>query len=227
MTSPRNAPTPAFARLDNLGGGYREPVVDAEGQQLVGLYGGTHSALARDGRVFSFATTPVGKAIPLYTATDLLDVLLLWNPPNSGVDMEVIEYAAAYASGTSAYASVGLMVRSLAAIATGAALTALSDDTPFNGRVTGQRARVSAIRAQQDGQATVTAGVAGDWKRVVGSLNLEAQTGTAHGASNGIVAKLDGTLIVPPGYFIYPAATLASVALYAQHVVWAERPIPA
>lgn len=223
----RNAPTPEYARLDGFGGAYREPVVDAEGQQLVGALGGEHSALARDGRVFSQATTPLGTAIPIYTATDLLGVTVLWNPPNSGVDVEIIEYAAAYASGTAAYTAVGLMVRALAAIATGAAMTALADTVPFNGRVTGNRARNYATRSQNAGQCTVSAGVAGDFKRAVGSLNLEAQTGTAHGSIDGIRYNPRGTLIIPPGYFVYPAATLASVALYAQHLVWAERPIPA
>lgn len=200
--------------------GEAKPGLGNEGQLVSDTLHGEHYLSTMEGRVFAQANTPLGTAIPLYTATDLLGVFVAWNPPDSGVDMEIIEYSCAWASGTSAFAAVGLMVRKLGAIATGEILTALAETTPDNGYAF--KGNASKCRTSDAGQNTVTAGVAGDWKRTVGNMNLEADTGTAHAVTPGILYNPRGTLILPPGTIIYPAATKASVALFAQHFVWKE-----
>lgn len=197
------------------------PVIGKENESLVSILHGKHHADARAGRVFSQSATPLGLAVPIYTATAIAGGMPIWNPPNSGVLVELISVTLGYGSGTADYGSVGVMARELSAIATGAIMTALAETTPFNGYLFGgNRAKTKSSNA---GTCTVTAGVAGDWVRTIASINLEAQTGTAHGT---LVPHFDfdGTLIVPPGVLVYLAATKASVALYASTVVWKEIP---
>lgn len=197
------------------------PVIGTEAQALVDLLHGKHYADALAGRVFSQSATPLGLAIPIYTATAIAGGMPIWNPPNSGVNVELISVDLGYGSGTAAYSSIGVMARELTAIATGAIMTALAETEPFNGFLFGgNRAKT---RSSNAGTCTVTAGVAGDWARTIASINLEAQTGTAHGTTIAHY-DFDGTLIVPPGVLVYLAATLASVALYASTVVWKEIP---
>lgn len=172
-----------------------------------------------DDRVFSQSTTPLGLAIPIYTGTAIVGGLPLWNPPDSNVDVELIEYSTARASGTSDFAAVGVMVRRLRAIATGEVMTAIAATTPMNGYWgSGVASRTMSSNA---GTNTVSAGVAGDWVRTMFTINLEADTGTAHAATVACY-KFNGSLIIPPGNLVYMAATKASVALFASTVVWKE-----
>lgn len=183
---------------------------------------GTHYSYCDAGRVFSQAATPLGLAIPIYTATALAGGMPVWNPANSGVDVELISVSLGYGSGTADFGSVGLMARRDEAAGT-SIISAFAATDPFNGRVVvgGQKSKVKSSNA---GVVTVTAGGAGDWVRTIASINLEAQTATAHGT---IVAvhDFDGTVIVPPGVLVYLACTKASVALFASTVVWKEIPI--
>lgn len=176
----------------------------------------------RDGLVFSQSCTPLGLAIPIYTATAIAGGMPIWNKPDSRVDVELIRVDLAYGSGTADYGSVGLMARKLQSIATGSLMTALADTTPFNGSLF--RGTASAVLSSNAGACTVTAGAAGDWVRTLAAINLEAQTGTAHGT---VVASYDfgGTLVVPPGTLVYLAASKASVALYASTIIWREVPV--
>jgi hypothetical protein len=198
-----------------------QPVVGGEAQQLVDMLHGKHYADALAGRVFSQSCTPLGLAIPIYTATAIAGGMPIWNPPGSGVNVELISVNLARGSGTADFGAVGVMARELAAIATGAIMTALAETTPFNGKLFG--GNKTKTRSSNAGTCTVSAGVAGDWVRTLATINLEADTGTAHATSIAHF-DFDGTLVVPPGVLVYLAATKASVALYASTVVWKEIP---
>ena len=177
---------------------------------------------ARDGNIYSQATTPAGLAIPIYTATALGGgALPIWNPPRSGKDVEIIEVSCARTSGTADFGAIGLMIRPLDAIATGAVMTAMAATLPINGRL--NKGQGSSTQSSNAGTNTVTAGAATDWYRTLFTINLEADTGTAH-ATTLAVYQANGSLFVPPGHLIYLAATKASVALYASHIVWRETP---
>lgn len=204
----------------NLGSA-AQPVIGDEKQLLVDLLHGKHYADALAGRVFSQSATPLGLAIPIYTATAIAGGMPIWNPPSSGVNVELISVDLGYGSGTADFSSIGVMARELTAIATGAIMTALAETSPFNGKLFGGNR--TKCKSSNAGTCTVTAGVAGDWVRTIASINLEAQTGTAHGTTIAHF-DFDGTLIVPPGVLVYLAATKASVALYASTVVWKEIP---
>ena len=180
---------------------------------------GTHLSDVYAGRVFSQAATPLGLAIPIYTATAIAGGMPIWNPPNSNVRVELISVDIGYGSGTADFGSIGLMCRRLDAIATGEIMTALAETTPDNGFLFGGNR--SKVKSSNAGTCTVTAGVAADWKRTLFSINLEAQTGTAH-ASQPCHYNFDGTVVIPPGVLVYLAATKATVALYASCVVWKE-----
>lgn len=202
-----------------VGGGYAEPRASDESILLANQRSGVNYVDAKAGRIFSQANTPLGIAIPLYTATDLLGCIVLKNPEGSGVNVDIVEWAAAWASGTSAFASVGIMVRPYNTTT----LSAIVQSTPFNAKSFGGNA--SVIHSANAGQQTVSAGVAADWKRTIGNMNLEADTGTAHGLIPGICYRPEGSLILQPGTFAYLAATKASVALFTQHVIWKEVPL--
>lgn len=192
---------------------------------------GQHFSDTYAGRVFSQAATPLGLAIPIYTATAIAGGMPIWNPPGSNVNVELISVDVDYGSGTAAFASVGLMAGPLQSIATASGCSAFANTTPANGMLLGGNA--SKCSSSNAGAVTVTAGVAtapslgtvgAGWVRSLASINLEAATGTAHGTG---IQRYDfqGTVIVPPGVLVYLAATLASVALYASTIVWKEIPI--
>lgn len=189
---------------------------------------GTHFEDARAGRVFSQSATPLGLALPIYTATAIVGGLPIWNQPGSRMDIEVVRVDLAYGSGTSDFGAVGLMAGPLGSIATASGCSAFAATNPVNanlGRQGGSRAVSSNA-----GTVTVTAGVAtppvpgvagAGWIRSLMSMNLEAVSGTAHGL---IVASYDfhGSLVVPEGWLIYLASTKASVALFASCIIWKE-----
>lgn len=202
------------------------PVIGDEKQQLADTLHGKHYTDCLRGRVFSQAATPLGLAIPIYTATALAGGMPIWNPMGSGVNVELIHVDIGYGSGTADFASIGLMHidTKQSNLSTGAHLTAFTESTPKSGLLgLGVKSQVKSSNA---GAVTATAGAATDWVRTLASINLEAQTATAHGTTIAHY-DFDGTVIVPPGGLVYLAATKASVALYASSIVWKEIPLPA
>lgn len=190
---------------------------------------GLHYTDTLAGRVFSQAATPLGLAIPLYTATSVGGGLPIWNQPNSNRNVEIISVDLPTASGTAVYGVIGFMGVPLAAIATGQPCTALANTAPINGLLGAGNA--SKCLSSNAGTTTVTAGAAvaptsttPGWIRSLGEINGE---GAAAGLHGPLVPHFDlqGTLIVPPGYLVYLACTLASVALVGTTIVWKEIPI--
>lgn len=184
---------------------------------------GKHYQDTLRGRVFSQSVTPLGIAIPIYTATDLLGVPCIWNPIGSGVNVELIKYAFARASGITAFAVVGLMARSGvgSVIGTGQQITAFAESTPINGLIGG--GQKSAVKSSNAGQVTVVAGVAAEFIRCMDAIYPAIDTTAIESAKHEY--DFDGTVIVPPGTMVWPAATKASVALFGQSLVWKEIPI--
>ncbi len=188
---------------------------------------GLHYPEAAAGMMFYQSTTPLGVAIPIYTATAATGGSLpIFNPPDSGVNVEIVSYDLDYASGTAEYGAIGVMGLPLSAVAAGQLCTAFAQTDPVNAR--GLDTVASKVKSSNAGTVTVTAGVATrpsaaapGWMRALASINLEAITGTAHGTGMATYS-FNGTLIVPPGFMIYLAATRGSVSLVASTVVWKE-----
>ena len=206
--------------LDAIGG--------AEGQQLVDQVHGKYYQANQKYSVFSSSCTPLGEDIPIYTSVTPVGNVL-WNPAGSGVKVVLVKYQAARASGTAAVFSAGLMARNGcgSVIGTGQQITAFAETTPINGQLGlvnsiagsggGPTSRVKSSRA---GTCTITAGVAAEWVETLGGTGIEADA-TTNGISL-INHDFDGRIEVYPGTLVWVAATLASVANYAQTLSWYE-----
>lgn len=200
------------------------PVLGPERVQMVDALHGKHYTDALRGRVFSQSATPLGLAIPIYTATALAGSMPIWNPKGSGVNVELVSVSTARASGTADFGAIGLMGLRVdqSNLGTGAPITAFAETTPKNRLLGGGLG--SLVKSSNAGTVTITAGAATDWIETLFTMNLEADTGTAHATT---VARydFDGTLVIPPGWLVYIAATKASVALFASSIVWKEIPV--
>jgi hypothetical protein len=177
------------------------------------------------GYVYHASTTPLGLAIPIYTST--APVVCLWNPIGSGRNLSIMNIVFAYASGTAAYASIGLcyVANAGSMIATGAVFSAFgSNNCLVNGVVAGGSAQVARV-ATAGTTTLTTAPTAVNWFYTLGNINLEAQTGTAHASFvPGAGSNPKGSIIIPPGTAVWLAASIASSALYATTISWAECP---
>ena len=169
-------------------------------EELMDSINSRHHKDVLAGRVFSQATTPLGLAIPIYTATALGGGgMPIWNPPNSGVNVEMISLNAERASGVTAFGAYGVMARKLNAIATGALMTALADVDPINAMpFSGRKSRVLSSNA---GTNTVTAGVAADFIRSLFASVPIIDTTAVHVSPTKVVFDPD-ELIIRPGTFI-------------------------
>lgn len=175
---------------------------------------------AFEGNVFSQSTTPAGLVIPAFTATSIGGGSLpLWNPPDSGVDVELLQVSCARVSGTATFGAIGVMARPLRRIGSGEVMTAMNVTTPVNGFVFAGFS--SRCQSSNSGTNTVTAGSASDWIRTLFTFNLEADTGTAHETTKAVY-DFDGTLVIPPGVLVYLAASQGTSALFASTIVWRE-----
>lgn len=208
-------------------------LVSGDSDQLIvdQLHGKYYQANQRYG-VFSNSPTPLGLAIPIYTATALAGGMPLWNPIGSGVKCVLTKAMVARASGTAAVFAVGLMARNGcgSVIGTGQQITAFAETTPINGKlglvngVTGTGGGpTSKVKSSRAGTVTVTAGVAAEWVETLGATGIEADA-TANGISV-INHDFDGRIEVYPGTMVWFGGTLASVALYASTLGWYEVPI--
>ncbi len=176
------------------------------------------------GRVFSQTTTPLGEAIPIYTATDIEGGMPIWNPTGSGVNVELISVAAGFVSGTSDYGTVVLMARTDVGnqLTSGSEITAFAGTTPDGGLLGSGGG--SKVRSSNTGTVTVAAGVAGEAVRTLFTVNLEKTTATAHRIVDNEL-DFNGTVIVPPGVLVWMASRVDVSALYAMSIVWKENPI--
>ena len=209
-----------------------DAVGGVEGQQLVDQVHGKYYQANQTYSVFSHAPTPLGLAIPIYTATALAGGMPVWNPAGSGFKAVLVKCHISRVSGTSAVNNFGLYARNGvgSAIATGAQITAFAETTPINGQLGlvngiagnggGPTSRMKSSRA---GAVTITAGVAAELVEALGGSGVEADL-TTNGISF-INHDFDGRIEVYPGTMVWVASVLASVALYMTQLSWYESPI--
>jgi len=192
-------------------------------EELMDRVSSRHHADIMAGRAFSQATTPLGLAIPIYTATALGGGgMPVWNPPNSGINVEFISLNAERASGVTAFGAYGVMVRKLDAIATGQVMTAMAEVDPINAMpFSGLKSKAHSSNA---GTNTVSAGVAADFMRSLFASVPIIDTTAVHVSPTKIVFDPD-ELIIRPGTLAYLAGTKDSVALYALTWMWKETPL--
>lgn len=200
---------------------------------------GTHFSDAVAGRVFSQTTLATGAALPVYTATAIITTGIgtpvVLNQSNSNILCELVAVDLCYCSGTTALASVGLMMGFCTGIGAATGCSVLSAGTVavnanlgiFGGSKV-ISTNVVAVTAGTVTAGTFTAPVAGvpgaGWVRTLFSLNLEASTGTPHGTLVDTY-WFNGTALMQPGTICYLAASLATVSLYSATIMWKEVPI--
>ena len=190
----------------------------SEGQLVVADLHGKYYESGKRGNIFLQTTTPLGLAIPIYTAT--APRCMLFNPSGSGKNAVLIRIALNRASGTTVEFTAGLMriANVGSAPATGAPVSALPGSTPFNGLITG--GAISKMISDFAGVIATTAGVAGDFFYSI--FHSFAGIGTSAITDAAIIHDFDGLVTVPPGAAIWLAASVASVALYATTLAWEE-----
>ncbi len=210
-----------------FGGGNAEPVLSQDSAQLVQQLHGSNLAAALAGQVFSQTTTPEGLALPVYNATALgtgaICGLPIWNPPGSGVNVVLIRFATAKASGVSAFMAQGMVYRANVGsdLAGSSQITAFAATVPKNAILGG--GNTTKVKSSNAGACTVTAAGAGDAFTSFFGTGV-AQDNTA-GGLEGLVHDFEGTVIVPPGTLIYAVATKTAVALQWSSIIWKEVPI--
>ncbi len=194
------------------------------GRLLVKQDGGKYDAAVERGRVFSQTTTPLGLAIPIYTATAPLGNVI-WNPSNSGVIVKLLKYNFGRVSGTTAFAAFGVMVRKKvgADVATGSEITAFAETVPENGLIGG--GQVSKVVSSNAGTVTVSAGVAAEYVHQIGTMLPEIDATASRSRVDEY--DFDGLVQAGPGTLLWIAGTKASVALFSQTLMWEEVPIAA
>lgn len=213
--------------------GVSEGMAGDAGQQIVDLlHGGKYYHVNQKYGCFSSANTPLGLAIPIYTATALAGGMPVWNPQGSGVKAVLTKVNIARASGTAAVATFGLMARNGvgSVIATGSQITAFAETTPINGKLGLVNAiagsgggPASKVKSSRAGTVTVSAAVAAEWVETLGGTGVEADA-TTNGISF-INHDFDGRIEVYPGTMVWIGSVLASVALYTTTIGWYEVPI--
>ncbi len=198
---------------------------------------GIHFSDAMAGRVFSQTTTStaVGVALPVYTATAICTTAIgtpvVLNQSNSNVVCELIAADLEYCSGTTALASVGLMMGFCTGIGAATGCSVLTSTTAVNGNlgIVGG-SKVISTNVTTVTSVTVTAGVftapvtgvpGAGWVRNLFSLNLENSTTTPHG-TNLATYWFNGTALMQPGTICYLAASLGTTSLYNATLIWKE-----
>lgn len=130
--------------------------------------------------------------------------LAVANPAGSGVNVAILRFTCAQVA-VGAASAVGIMT------GTGAAAGAL---TPRNRVVGGASSKATASAG-----ATIATPVLEEVYGQVGSLAT-----TGYGLTPGIVANINGSLILPPGFFVASYTTVATTTSLVFGFVWEEIP---
>jgi len=156
-------------------------------------------------------------AIPIQSATAVS--LCLWNPLGSNTNAVLVRYAAGWTGTTEAPGAIQLAYFTGAGsvTATAALITAFTAATPVNGLI--GSGLTSAMKFGS--AATVTATTL---FIPLGFSNL-TNTGTATFGAWTTIYDFDGQLIVPPGTFVFPAASAATLSTYSAELSWYEAPV--
>ena len=180
----------------------------------MGFSSGKYFPETAAGNVFNGHTAAAGTTYPLSTGTAA--TFGLWNTSTDKYAV-LLKLNMGFTSGTIALGEVGLSEVYAVQVATGSNITAFTDGvvgtTIRNGIVGGGKA--SSMRFTPSA-ATVVAGTAFYWT----GMSTEGATGV--GPRNATSHDFDGTVIVPPGRFVFVVGSIAQTALYSISLIWAE-----
>ena len=203
----------------------RDIKLGRHGHQAVNQAFGKYAEQALAGNFYYTSTVVAGLAVPINTTT--APRVMLWNPAGSGVDAVLARFTASQVSDTTAGGQFGLMTvgttPQLAAVATGAQITAFADDVygtnKWGGRLNAPNN--SQVRSSSQGVNTV---VAGTWIKTLGQQYGAIVTTSAVHTGSNFHYDFDGDLVLPPGTAVYLASSIASIALFQTTLSWYELP---
>lgn len=191
-----------------------------QGEQIVTELHGKYYVQAQRGNLFIGATPIAGVAVPISSSTS--PTPCLWNPAGSGVNAVLVSYYIGYSGGTGVVGALGYYAVTGAgsAIGTAAPFSAFAATTPTNALI--GLGNSSKMKWSSTGTCTLT--TAGTLIRGFG-MGQSAPVSAGTSIWGLYVDNFDGTMIVPPGVAIYPAATAASGDTFVQALLWYEAPI--
>jgi hypothetical protein len=181
------------------------------------LHGKFYESASR-GNVFIGSTAAAGVLIPISSTTS--PTFGLWNPMGSGKNASIIRFAAGFVSTTGAPGNIGFSYTSGAgsAVATGAPISAFNSSTPANGLITA--GAVSAMRFTPAGSNTIS--TAGTFLKTLGISQLTTTGATTTAPMWVATEDFDGTIVVPPGVFLYVVGSAALLTLFTMSISWEE-----
>jgi hypothetical protein len=191
-----------------------------QGDLMVSELHGKWYQAAYAGKVFHGSSAITGIAVPLYTATT--QALCLWNQSNT-VNLELIKFSLGYVSGTEVAGPIAYGM-----LFAGTAPATAAPIATFTPAPTYVRPAMAGNGVSQAALANVT--VTTTAAIPVGNIIASSISGTAYAAATSTAApsvleeQFDGSIIIPPGWAIFPLALLATVTLWTQRFVWAEWP---
>lgn len=178
-------------------------------------------AVAR-GRVFSVSTVVAGLAIPISTTT--APTVLLWNPQDSGVRVNLLRFDIAdSANAVTVAGGIGFQSMSVGSNGitnkTGAAISTFAPSQITNALI-GSGA-VSKIKASAAGTNTIVAVV--NFQTI--GVSLYAAIAASAITPNLLNYDFDGLYQLLPGTACFPVGSAASGALLQQTLYWEEVPL--
>lgn len=178
---------------------------------VVAGYRGRYGELTSRGKVFSFGVTAV--TVPV-VANNLVSVIGFYNPPNSGVDMELIDIDISQVLATTVVDAFGVYASATAALSAAATFTTL-------GSALCRRVADPAGNLVRAYSAVTHSGTP------VKVANIGQDGAVTNSGSDSRRKSFDGQLIIPPGILASIAASTAAgtTSGLAVDVTWAEIPI--
>lgn len=214
QVSPPFNPSTPDGTLMNLAGG-------RQGDLYVDELYGRHYHQTYRGRLFHGATAAAGVLIPVSNTTG--PTFGIWNPAGNTYNAVLIAAYYGWVSTTGAPANIGYAALTGAgsSIATAAPVSAFTAGTPKNGLLgSGQASTVLFT------PSTATLTTAGGLIGTNGMSQLTTTGATTSAPLFTCAEWFDGTIIIPPGVFVYPiSSNTAELSVMDIRWVWAEVPV--
>jgi hypothetical protein len=184
------------------------------------VHGKAYEGVAR-GFTFIGSTAMAGVAIPISSTTS--PTFGLWNPTGSGKNAVLIRFQIGWVGTTGAAGNIGFAYAGSAGntIATGGVISAFNQGTALNANLGG--GSVSVMKFTPAGTNTLT--TAGTFLQTCGLSQLTT-SGSATSVCMWTASQdYDGSIIVPPGVFLYVVATNPLLSLFTLSLTWEETPV--
>lgn len=187
------------------------------GEIIVQQLHGRYYEIARRGQVFIASTAAAGLALPIFSATAQL--FMLWNPNDSGFNLELISVKLGRVSGTDTDGHLCWGYKTGMGSALGTPCSAFTAGTPVNALLGGSS---DSITFFAPATATVTAP---SYLCPMGFSTAEMADAQNLQTATLKISYEDDPLIVAPGTAIFAAKNLTSGTVWALSLTYARVPV--